>query len=111
MTGDMDIKGLAGKKSNTPPFVRKLFTDVTDALKEIETRNDIDPVLEKVTGTITGCIQKLRAGTIPLESMAFTNMLGWNLKDYSITLKQDDIERESLDVESRQAPVEECVQP
>ena len=89
-SGKMDIKGLAGKKSNTPQFVKDLFTSVMDDLKTIQSNDDIDDVLERVKVTIKTCIKKVREGSIPFESMTFTNLLGESLENYSIAPKKKD---------------------
>ena len=94
--GKMDIKGLAGKKSNTPQFVKDLFSSAMSLLETIRSEDDIDSVLEKIIEMIRTCINSVRKGDMPLESMAFTNLLGENLESYSIILNKDHIERGSL---------------
>ena len=94
--GKMDVKGLAGKKSNTPQFVKDLFSSAMGSLETIRSEGDIEPVLEKIVGMTRTCTGSVRSGDIPLESMAFTNLLGENLGSYSITLKKGDIDHGSL---------------
>ena len=36
-SGKVDVKGLTGKKSHTPPFIKKLFYELLDVLSKVET--------------------------------------------------------------------------
>ena len=40
--GKVDVKGLTGKKSHTPPFIKSLFYDLLDILSEVKTIEEFD---------------------------------------------------------------------
>ena len=89
-TGKMDVKGLVGKKSHTPQFVKELFSDVLRELAGITCRDDIKPILNRVIGMVRKSINDVRDGKIPLEAMAFITLLGTQLENYSVLLKPSD---------------------
>ena len=91
-TGKMDVKGLAGKKSSTPPFVKDLFTKVMDKLSTITRDSDMEEITDAVTDMISKCISDVRKGRVPLEKMTFTTLLGANLQDYKVAVKQADVD-------------------
>lgn len=78
--GKIDIKGLSGKKSNTPPFVKELFTDVLDDLKTIMKPDDF-PEIKKI---ISDKIKKTYTSfeEIPLEKLAFKVMINKEPHEY-----------------------------
>lgn len=90
-SGKIDIKGLVGKKSHTPRFVKELFSDVLRELARITCRDDTKPILKRVIGMVRKRINDVRDGKIPLEAMAFTTLLGTQLENYSVLLKTGDV--------------------
>ena len=40
--GKVDVKGLTGKKSHTPPFIKSLFYELLDILSEIKTVDEFE---------------------------------------------------------------------
>ena len=40
--GKVDVKGLTGKKSHTPPFIKALFYELIDVLAEVKTIDEFD---------------------------------------------------------------------
>ena len=45
--GTVDVKGLTGKKSHTPPFIRKAFYKILEILKEVNSENDFKKLKKK----------------------------------------------------------------
>jgi len=78
--GTLDIKGLSGKKSNTPPFVRRLFNDILDKLKPIETPSEFQAVKRDIRNVIKMVIDSF--DNIPLEQLAFKVMIAKNPTEY-----------------------------
>ena len=39
-SGKVDVKGLTGKKSHTPPFIKKLFYELIEILSKVQTVED-----------------------------------------------------------------------
>jgi DNA polymerase I len=46
--GTVDVKGLTGKKSHTPPFIRKAFYKILDILREVGSENEFENAKEKI---------------------------------------------------------------
>lgn len=82
--GSVDIKGLMGKKSNTPQFIKNLFKDITDILKDIQTEDEFPKACETIKGKITRCFEYLQRGKIPLDQLAFHATLSKNLSEYTV---------------------------
>ena len=80
--GNLDIKGLQGKKSNTPPFVKRLFYDVLEKLKPIENRSQFDEAKLEVSYLIQMVIDNFEK--IPLEELAFKIMINKEPSEYKV---------------------------
>ena len=78
--GSLDIKGLQGKKSNTPPFVKRLFYDILEKLKPIENKPQFDEAKLEVSYLIQVVIDNF--DQIPLEQFAFKVMINKNPSEY-----------------------------
>ena len=46
--GTVDVKGLTGKKSHTPPFIRKAFSEILNVLREVYTEKDFTNAKTKI---------------------------------------------------------------
>ncbi|MGI0016274.1 MAG: DNA polymerase domain-containing protein, partial [Nitrososphaera sp.] len=80
--GTVDVKGLTGKKSHTPPFIRKAFNETLDILSNVESENDFVAAKEKIKEIIRGSARKLKAREIALADLTFNVMIGKAPKDY-----------------------------
>ena len=78
--GNLDIKGLSGKKSNTPPFVKRLFNDVLEKLKPIENISDFNEVKQEIRYVMKTVIDDF--DKIPLDQLAFKVMIAKNPAEY-----------------------------
>lgn len=72
--GKMDIKGLTGKKSNTPPFVKRLFNDILEKLKPINNISDFNEVKQEIRYMVKMVIDNF--DDIPLDQLTFKVMIG-----------------------------------
>ena len=45
--GTVDVKGLTGKKSHTPPIIRNAFYDILNVLKEVFSEKDFEKAKKK----------------------------------------------------------------
>ena len=50
--GKVDVKGLTGKKSHTPPFIKTLFYELLDILAEVENEEQFGNAKKKVSDKI-----------------------------------------------------------
>jgi len=86
--GKVDVKGLTGKKSHTPPFIKTLFYELLDILSEIKTIEEFERAKNKISDKIAECARKVQAKEIPLQDMAFKVMLSKALGEYTKTVPQ-----------------------
>jgi DNA polymerase I len=87
-TGNVDIKGLTGKKRNTPEFLKKAFADMVNILSQVETEDAFFNAKEKIKGIVKECYSRLKSKEYSLEDLAFTVVLGKSLEDYEKTTPQ-----------------------
>ena len=85
-SGDLDIKGLTGKKSHTPIFLKKLFERMLDELRSIEREEQFKPAKEKIDSMIRDCIGNFEQ--IPMDELAFNVKMSKNLNEYTKTSSQ-----------------------
>ena len=86
--GKVDVKGLTGKKSHTPPFIKTLFYELLDILSEIKTIEEFERAKNKISDKISECARKVQGKEIPLQDMAFKVMLSKALNEYTKTIPQ-----------------------
>ena len=86
--GKVDVKGLTGKKSHTPPFIKTLFYELLDILSEIKTVEEFERAKNKISDKITECARKVQAKEIPLQDLAFNVMISKAPRDYTKTIPQ-----------------------
>ncbi len=86
--GKVDVKGLTGKKSHTPAFIKTLFYELLDILSEIKTAEEFKRAKNKISDKITECARKVQAKEIPLQDLAFNVNLSKAPKEYTKTVPQ-----------------------
>jgi DNA polymerase I len=86
--GKVDVKGLTGKKSHTPPFIRKLFYELLEILSKVQTIEDFQKAKQEITEKISTCGKKVQAKEIPLEDLTFNVMLSKSPSEYTKTIPQ-----------------------
>ena len=87
-SGKVDVKGLTGKKSHTPPFIKKLFYDLLEVLSKVETIEDFENCKKQISVKIATCGKKVEAKEIPLEDLTFNVMLSKAPSEYVKTIPQ-----------------------
>ncbi|MER3601529.1 MAG: DNA mismatch repair protein MutH [Nitrososphaerota archaeon] len=86
--GSVDIKGLTGKKSHTPLFIKKLFQQALQYLGEVNTPEDFMKARERTKELLREGYLQLKERKVPLEELAFRVMLGKNPEEYAETTPQ-----------------------
>jgi len=86
--GKVDIKGLLGKKRNTPPFLKNVFNDIVAILSQIITEDDFDSAKQKIEDIVQECYQNLKKKKIPITDLVFQVQLNKNLNQYVKTTPQ-----------------------
>ena len=87
-SGKVDVKGLTGKKSHTPPFIKHLFEELLDILSNVMTPDDFKRAKQSISKKIAEYAQRLEARDIPLEELTFNVMLSRSLDEYTKTIPQ-----------------------
>ena len=86
--GSVDVKGLMGKKRNTPPFLRDLFNSIVAILSEVQNEEDIVDARIQIEKTVKDSYHKLKKRDLPIESLAIKVQLNKNLDKYLKTTPQ-----------------------
>ena len=86
--GKVDVKGLTGKKSHTPPFIKKLFYELLDVLSKVQTIEDFKKAKQEISEKIATCGKKVEAKEIELEDLTFNVMLSKAPSEYTKTIPQ-----------------------
>ena len=81
--GTVDVKGLTGKKSHTPPFIRKAFYDILEILGKVShSEKDFESAKEKIKKVIQENAKNLEARKIPLDDLSFNVTINKSLSTY-----------------------------
>ena len=86
--GKVDVKGLTGKKSHTPPFIKKLFYELIDVLSKVQTIDDFEKAKQEISEKIAICGKRVEAKEIPIEDLTFNVMLSKAPSEYVKTIPQ-----------------------
>ena len=82
--GTVDVKGLTGKKSHTPPFIRKAFYEILNILKEVFSEKDFANAKTKIKKVVHTLAEDLEKRNIPLEELSFNVMINKSPEKYGI---------------------------
>jgi len=80
--GTVDVKGLTGKKSHTPAFIRKTFYSMLDILGKVNTEKDFDTAREKIKNIVRESAKKLESDEYPMEELSFNVMINKSPEKY-----------------------------
>jgi DNA polymerase, archaea type len=86
--GKVDVKGLTGKKSHTPPFIRNLFYEILEILSKVKTAEEFAQSKQKIGEMISQYAKKLKAKQISLNDLAFNVMISKAPSEYVKTVPQ-----------------------
>jgi DNA polymerase I len=96
--GTVDVKGLTGKKSHTPPFIRKAFYDILEILGKISSEKDFEYAKEKIKNVIQENAKNLEAHKIPLEELSFNVTINKSLSTYGKKTGSKTVDGNSSDI-------------
>lgn len=80
--GKLDIKGLVGKKSNIPKFIRDCFNDVCAQLQKVTNKDELEVTKVKISEILKECSIKLENIDFPLEDFVYNHMIQKSLDKY-----------------------------
>ncbi len=81
--GSLDIKGMVGKKRNTPDFVKEAFNDVLKIISTMEKIGNVEEKLEEIRRKVKEYYDMLRRREIPLNKLAIRMSLNKPLEQYT----------------------------
>lgn len=81
--GKPDIKGLTGKKRNTPEFLKELFYHIVDILADAEDIESFETSIEEVKTAVRAVYLDVKKKNIPLDKLAFRVALTKPLSEYT----------------------------
>lgn len=80
----VEVKGLMGKKRNTPPFLQKGFKEVLAILAQVTTKEEFEEAKKQVVNLIRGIYQKLEKKKYSAEDLTITTQLTRPLHRYKV---------------------------
>ena len=80
--GAVDVKGLTGKKSHTPPFIRSAFGEILKVLGNVNSQKDFEFAKEGIKKIVQENAQNLENKKIPLEDLSFNVTINKSLASY-----------------------------
>jgi len=86
--GEVDIKGLVGKKRNTPEFIKSLFYDIVSILRKAENIEDLEKAIEEIKILTRENYNKLKRKELSLDQLVFHVALSKPLSSYTKTTPQ-----------------------
>ena len=86
--GSVDVKGLTGKKSHTPAFIRKAFYETIDILSKVITEKDFESARDEIKAYLREKYLLLKNKEIPIEDLAFNIVMSKSPKSYTKTRPQ-----------------------
>ncbi len=82
--GTVDVKGLTGKKSHTPPVIRSAFYEILNVLREVFTENDFEKAKDKIKKIVQTIAENLENKKFSLEELSFNVMINKSPDSYGI---------------------------
>ena len=80
--GTVDVKGLTGKKSHTPPFIRTAFGEILTILGKVNSQKDFESAKDSIKNIIRQNAQNLESRQIPLSDLTFNVMVNKSPASY-----------------------------
>lgn len=86
--GKVDVKGLTGKKSHIPNFIKQTFYEALKILSEVKTYDNFDKAKASIRELLRKRYLDLKNRRVPLEDLAFHVMIGKAPDKYTETTPQ-----------------------
>ncbi|ADM27982.1 replicative DNA polymerase I [Ignisphaera aggregans DSM 17230] len=85
---EVDIKGMVGKKRNTPEFIKMLFSEIVNQITSIEDPEEAFKVIDSVRNKLEEYYIMLKYKLLTLDDVAFHMALTKPLSEYKKTTPQ-----------------------
>ena len=86
--GTVDIKGLTGKKSQTPEYLKKVFYETLDILSSVKSPEDFERARASTKELLAKMLSDLKGKKVPVQDLAFTVLMGKPTDNYKGTTPQ-----------------------
>jgi DNA polymerase elongation subunit (family B) len=70
--GTPDVKGLTAIKSNSPPFIRKIFMDCARELVNVKNWTEFEDAKENMRRVVEKAISDFKSGKVPMKELEYT---------------------------------------
>jgi len=81
-TGEIKIRGIALRRSDTPPFVAALQRDLLKRMAKAKGLSDLRMMMPELREVLEDAVSELRAGHVPVEELAVARRLSKAPDDY-----------------------------
>ncbi|MFX1293278.1 MAG: DNA polymerase domain-containing protein, partial [Promethearchaeota archaeon] len=88
LDGNVDIKGLTGKKRHVPSFIQNAFLEMVEALSKVKAPEDFEDAKREIRNKMKNSIKKLEKYEFSMEELAFQMTLSKDLQKYNKTIPQ-----------------------
>lgn len=95
--GTVDVKGLTGKKSHTPPFIRNAFSQMLDILGKVNSEKDFESAKEKIKSILQETAKNLVSRKIPVQDLSFNVMINKSPEKYGKKIAVSNLKSGSID--------------
>jgi DNA polymerase, archaea type len=95
--GTVDVKGLTGKKSHTPPFIRNAFSHMLNILSKVDSENDFESAREKIKSILQENAKNLVSRRIPVQDLSFNVMINKSPDKYGKKITHSTVKSGSID--------------
>ena len=80
--GQLDIKGLVGKKKHIPVFLEEVFSAIMQLLISLRTRNDVTNTVNIIKKTVRELLDKFYKKEFELEDLSYKIELHREIEEY-----------------------------
>ena len=91
--GTADIKGLTGKKSQTPEYLKREFYEMLDVLSNVYSQEDFAQAKSKIKKLLTDMVTSLKERKIPVDDLSFNVMMGKSIDSYKSARSLESVDR------------------
>jgi len=86
--GNVDIKGLTGKKRHIPRFLKNAFMEMIGTLGEVQSPKDFEKARAEIREIVRDCYAKLKKRQYPLSDLTLNITISKPLERYTKTTPQ-----------------------
>jgi len=79
--GTPDVKGLTAIKSNSPPFIQKVFMDCVKELVNVKNWTEFEEAKENIKMVVKKAAGDLKSGKVPLKDLEYTVRLHFDISE------------------------------